>query len=289
MEENTEIAALLHLIDDPDAEVYQSVSEKIAAIGKDIIPNLETLWETTQNETVQERIELLIHQLQFKDLYDAMIIWKEDPSDLLEGALLVASYQYPDADANAVRKQIEKIRRNVWLELSYYVTPMEQVNILNSILFSYYKQKGTELNYDEPSEFLINQSLDAKKGNAISNGIIYLILCEKLDVPIKALSIPRQFILGFIDLSFDALNPKGHSSQKVKFYVDGLSGQMYSHKDIEAYFKRMNVPPVNSYFKPLSNVSVIKMLLEEYAKCFDNVRDQYKLNELFSLANLLGE
>ena len=289
MKENSEISALLQLIEDPDAEVYQSVSDKIATIGKAIIPNLENLWEATQNEEVQERIEMLIHQLHYKDLFVDMESWKENPSELLEGALLAANYHYPDADGDVVRKQIEKMRRNVWLELSYYLTPMEQVNILNSIFFSYYKQKGTELNYKEPGEFLINQSLEAKKGNALSNGIIYLILCEKLDIPVKALAIPRQFILGFIDLSYDALNPKGHASQKVKFYIDGLSGQMYSHKDIEGYFKRMNVPPVNSYFKPLTNVQVIKFLLEEYAKCFDNDRDRYKLNELISLANILGE
>ena len=289
MKENSEISALLQLIEDPDAEVYQSVSDKIATIGKAIIPNLESLWEATLNEEVQERIEMLIHQLHYKDLFVDMESWKENPSELLEGALLAANYHYPDADGDVVRKQIEKMRRNVWLELSYYLTPMEQVNILNSIFFSYYKQKGTELNYKEPGEFLINQSLEAKKGNALSNGIIYLILCEKLDIPVKALAIPRQFILGFIDLSYDALNPKGHASQKVKFYIDGLSGQMYSHKDIEGYFKRMNVPPVNSYFKPLTNVQVIKFLLEEYAKCFDNDRDRYKLNELISLANILGE
>ena len=289
MKENSEISALLQLIEDPDSEVYQSVSDKIAAIGKAIIPNLENLWEATLNEEVQERIEMLIHQLHYKDLFVDMESWKENPSELLEGALLAANYHYPDADGDVVRKQIEKMRRNVWLELSYYLTPMEQVNILNSIFFSYYKQKGTELNYKEPGEFLINQSLEAKKGNALSNGIIYLILCEKLDIPVKALAIPRQFILGFIDLSYDALNPKGHASQKVKFYIDGLSGQMYSHKDIEGYFKRMNVPPVNSYFKPLTNVQVIKFLLEEYAKCFDNDRDRYKLNELISLANILGE
>ena len=289
MKENSEISALLQLIEDPDAEVYQSVSDKIATIGKAIIPNLENLWEATLNEEVQERIEMLIHQLHYKDLFVDMESWKENPSELLEGALLAANYHYPDADGDVVRKQIEKMRRNVWLELSYYLTPMEQVNILNSIFFSYYKQKGTELNYKEPGEFLINQSLEAKKGNALSNGIIYLILCEKLDIPVKALAIPRQFILGFIDLSYDALNPKGHASQKVKFYIDGLSGQMYSHKDIEGYFKRMNVPPVNSYFKPLTNVQVIKFLLEEYAKCFDNDRDRYKLNELISLANILGE
>ena len=45
MKENKEISALLHLIDDPDEFVYNAVSDKIISFGKEIIPNLEHLWE----------------------------------------------------------------------------------------------------------------------------------------------------------------------------------------------------------------------------------------------------
>ena len=38
MEQTKEISALLHLIDDPDDEVYSTVSEKIISFGKEIIP-----------------------------------------------------------------------------------------------------------------------------------------------------------------------------------------------------------------------------------------------------------
>ena len=57
METNKEISALFHLIDDPDEEVFDAVSQKIVDYGKPIIPNLEHLWETTPNEEIQLRIE----------------------------------------------------------------------------------------------------------------------------------------------------------------------------------------------------------------------------------------
>jgi hypothetical protein len=59
MEENREIYALLHLIDDPDEEVFGVVSNRLIDFGKGIIPNLENLWENTVSEDVQSRIELL--------------------------------------------------------------------------------------------------------------------------------------------------------------------------------------------------------------------------------------
>jgi len=152
LKENKEITALLHLIDDPDEYVYSTVSDKIISFGKDIIPNLESLWENTGNEEIQERIELLIHRLHFRDLTDDFTEWAAKDADLLEGALLVARYHYPDMDTTVVYQEIEKLRRNTWLELNNYLTPIEQINIVTSIFYNYYKQKGIEFAYDNPDD-----------------------------------------------------------------------------------------------------------------------------------------
>lgn len=289
MTENKEISALFQLIDDPDEDVYSTVSDKIISFGKAIIPNLENLWENTTNEEIQERIELLIHRLHFRDLTNDLIAWRDGGADLLQGALLVARYHYPDMQTSTVFQEIEKLRRNTWLELNNYLTPLEQVNVTTGIIYNYYKQKGVEFAYDNPDDYLINKTLESKKGNAISNGIIYLVICELLDIPVKAINIPRQFILAYFDPQHDLLNPVGHASEKINFYVDPLNGQMYSHKDVEGYFKRISVPPVASYFRQLNNKRIIQFLLEELSKCFDNDRNRYKMEELILLANLLEQ
>jgi regulator of sirC expression with transglutaminase-like and TPR domain len=287
LQENKEIKALLHLIDDPDEDVYTTVSEKILSFGKEIIPNLEHLWENIHDEEAQERIEMLIHRVHYRELTADFVQWKNNPVDLMTGALTVARYTYPDLQPQQIWQEIEKLRRNIWLELNSYLTPIETINVVNSILFNYYKQKGAEISYEHPDQFLLNKSLETKKGNAIGNGIVYLILCELLDIPVRAVNIPRQFLLGYFDDQYELLNPAGHPSEKIKFYVDALTGQMYSHKDIEAYFKRLSVPPVPTYFRPLNNKKVIQFLLKELCKCYDNESDLYKMDELTSLANIL--
>jgi len=288
MKENKEITALLHLVDDPDDYVYSTVSDKIISIGKAIIPNLENLWENTTNEEIQERIELLIHKLHFRDLTNDFTNWANGDADLLQGALLVARYQFPELQNSTVYQEMEKLRRNIWLELNAYLTPLEQVNVITSILYNYNKQTGVELAYLNPDDYLVNKALENKKGNAISNGIIFLAVCELLDVPVKAINIPRQFILAYFDPQHDLLNPVGHSSEKINLFIDPLNGQMYSHKDVENYFKRISVQPSNSYFRQLSNKRIIQFLLEELIKCFDNENNRYKMEELQALANLLN-
>jgi regulator of sirC expression with transglutaminase-like and TPR domain len=287
MQDNKEISALLNLIDDPDEEVYALVSDKLISFGKEIIPNLENLWEQTLNPGVQERIELMIHLLHFKDLTTDLQAWQASKGGLLEGALLVARYHYPDFDRLKVLQDIEKLRRNIWLELSNYLTALEQINVVNSILYNYYRQKGVEINYAQPEDFFINKALESKTGNAISNGILYLSLCEILDLPIKAINIPKQFLMGYIDVQHGIIHPQAHHAEKIKYFVDPLQGQVYSHKDVEAYFKRISVPPTTSYFKELNNSRVIQMLLEELSKCFDDDLNRYKMNELLQLAKML--
>ena len=100
MEQTKEIKALFTLIDDPDEEIYSSISEKIVAYGKVIIPNLEHLWETTLSEDVQQRIEGIIQRLHFTDLLQDFTNWKNTaPHDLLSGALLLGKLEYPDMNA----------------------------------------------------------------------------------------------------------------------------------------------------------------------------------------------
>lgn len=287
LETNKEISALFHLIDDPDEEVFNAISEKIVDYGKPIIPNLEHLWENTPDEHTQERIELLIHRLHYRDLAEDLRQWNvSGHHDLLLGALLVCKFQYPDLATAPVLQEIEKVRRNIWLELNNYLTPLEQINIVTSILYSYYGLKGGETNYKEPNEFLLHKTLEAKRGNQISNGILYLLLCEMLDIPVRAISLPRQFIIAYFKPGYSDENLSNHA-QKIEFFIDPTSGQVFTHQDVESYFKRISVPPSDAYFKPVKNKQVIQILLEEFGKCFTSDKDIYKQKELQDLGQIL--
>lgn len=287
MQENKEIQALLKLIDDPDEIVYETVSNKIISFGKDIIPNLENYGETIANTALQERIEALIKRLHFEDIKEDFSKWSGGSSDLLAGCLLLSKYVHPAMDSTIIFKEIEKLRRNIWLEMNSYLTPMEQINVIGSIVYNYYKQKGIEINYENADGFLLYKILEFRKGNAFGNGTLLLILCGLLDVPVYGINIPKQFILGYFDQQYDILKPKGHASEKIKFYIDPVNGQMYSHKEVENYFKKMSLPPTSSFFKPLNNKSIIILLLSELKKCFENEAQYLKIEEINSLIEML--
>lgn len=287
MEKANEISALLKLIDDPDEEVFGAVQNRIIQYGRNIIPELENLWETIPNEDTQNRIELLIHQLHYTDLTEDFRQWSlAGHHDLTVGTLLASKFQYPDLSTVPAIHEIEKLRRNIWLELNNYLTPLEQARIVTGILYGYYGLKGGELSYNSVNDFLVHKVLEAKKGNQVSNGLLYIILCDLLDIPVKAIGVPKQFVLAYFKRGYSSEDIEHHIN-KIEFYIDPTTGQVFTHKDLESYFKRISVPPTYSYFRPLSNKRIIQHLLEEMAKCFNTEKNAYKRDELLKLAQLL--
>lgn len=284
MQVNKEIQALLHLVDDPDREVFDTVADQLLRYGKEIIPNLEQLWETVEDEDVQYRIENLIHRALFTELQHEFSAWAREPApSLLKGALLIAKYRYPELNIQQQMKLIDQMRRNIWLELNQYLTPLEQINVVNSILYNYYKLQGHEITEREPNLFFVNHTLESKQGNAFSIGIIYLALCELLDIPIFAVGIPRQFVIAYFDSLYHFLTPDTEPVQTIQFYIDPVNGMVYTQNDVEVYLKKIKAGHEEHFFQPLSNKDVIARMLEEMALTYDYANEEEKAREMHQL------
>ena len=288
MHSNKEITALLRLIDDPDDEVFDTVASTLLNYGKEIIPKLEQLWEITGDEAVQERIELLIHRVHFNDLQQEFMEWsRASQPELLRGAILVARFQFPDLNVKVILTQFDQMKRNIWLELNNYLSPLEQVNVFNSILYNFYKLQGHELTDRDPKYFFINQVLESKQGNAYTIGILYLALCEMLDTPIFAVDVPRQFIFAYIDTLHSFLSLDKEGVQQIQFYIDPINGMVYTQKDVDTYLRKINAHDKESYFIPMITKRIIYKMMEELALCYRYRREDQKADEIQQLMALL--
>lgn len=285
-----EIKALFNLIDDPDEEVFSTIADRLLDYGTPIIPDLEHLWENTLEEGTLERIEQMIYKLRLKDIQQQFITWSELPKpSLFEGALLLVKYQFPELALDNLRHQLEKIRRNIWLELNNYLTPLEQANVIRNILFSYYQIKGVEVNYEKPEDFLVSSPLQSKPGNAFANAIIYAELCQQLEVHAEWINIPKQCILAYFSADWEPDEVVQNPQEFIQFYVEGTSGHPFSQKDMDQYFLRHNIEPKTVYYKRLSNVRVIKKMILEFSKCFNSPTLQFKRDDLVELARLIDK
>jgi hypothetical protein len=281
MNSTSEIKALFTLIDDPDRNIYTTVSDKLIDYGKDIIPNLESLWEDTTNLEVQERIKSIIHKVNYKEVCSKLNEWvnEENPS-ILKGAIHLASYNYANLDEQIIRKTIKSIYQSCWLELNNYLTPLEQINIVNSIFYNMYKFKGFDIEENKTAHYFINEVIDTRHGNNYSLGLLYQSLCDMLDIPVYAIQLPRQYLLAYFDTVYDFHNSEKQGVQKILFYIDANNGMIYSKNDIDAYIKKYNLIVNKNSFNPLTNKQIVIKQIEALMKVYEMEKNTDRVYEL---------
>ena len=72
-----ELKALISLLDDSDNEIVNIASSNLMNQGLSAIPELEKAWETTFNETLQERLESVIQNIQFNEAKQKLSTWND--------------------------------------------------------------------------------------------------------------------------------------------------------------------------------------------------------------------
>ncbi|MCB9360903.1 MAG: hypothetical protein H6587_05765 [Flavobacteriales bacterium] len=275
-----EIQALISLLDDPDTDIYQEIKTKIISYGDNIIPHLEYAWETSLDHLLQQRVEEIIHHLQFSSIKESLKNWKENNSkNLLEGAIITAKYQYPDLDQSTITSYIDKLTQDVWLDLNDNLTALEKIKVLNHIIFDVHGFNGNVKNINSPQNSYINNVIESKKGNPITLAIIYLTVCQKLNIPVYGVNVPAHFILGFAE---DVNN--------VLFYLNVFNkGTVFSKNDIDKFLEQLKKEPKKEYYIPCNNLDTIKRLLQHLVYTYDNLGYPDKEEELMELLAILEQ
>lgn len=275
----TEIKALITLLDDPSRDVFETVTVNLINKGTVIIPDLEKAWENSDDELHQERLEDIIRKIQYNHSIKAFRNWiGSGHKDLLMGVYLLARFRYPDLQYSEVTKQIEKIGKDVWIELNDNLTALEKVRILNHIIFDIHGFTRNSGDFYDPLNSFINKVLDTRQGNPISLAIVYSVVAQRLELPIFGVNLPRNFILAFRD-DYDRKNdqPPVHS-EEILFYINPYNkGAVHSRREIDYFLKEQKIRIKKSYFLPCTNLDIVERILNNLINAYERLRDEEKV------------
>lgn len=273
----SEIKALISLLDDEDAEISAHVEQKIISLGNQVIPFLESTWENNFSPNLQKRIEDLIHSLQFSDLKERLNKWKtNDADDLLKGMWVINTYLYPDLPFEKVKAEIEQLYYEVWLDLGQSENPIDQVKLLNSVIFDKLKFSSNTKNFHSPSNSMLNIVMESKKGNPISLCVIYLLIAQKLKMPVYGVNLPNLFVLTF-------------KKDDTQFYINAFNkGLIFSKQDIDSFIEQLKLEPIDTFYQPCSNIEIVQRMLRNLVVCFEKLGETEKVNEVKDLLSNLS-
>ena len=278
MMNDPEVKALISLLDDSDQEVFTHIEEKLISLGTHVIPMLEDAWSHAFDPILQHRIANIVHKIQFDMLLEDLKIWiHTNTDDLLEGALLVARYQYPELDRDKILQFIATIKKDIWLELNESLTALEQVNVMNHIFFTKHGFTGNTTNYHAPQNSYINCVIESKKGNPLALSTLYLLVTKSLGLPIYGVNLPEHFILSYLEVREGEEGNTG----RVLFYINPFSkGSVFGKGDIDQFVKKLKLDPQNTYYQPCCNKDMILRMLRNLSYSYQKLGDTEKVDEI---------
>ena len=284
---NKELDALVSLLDEPDDMIFDKVRDKLFAYGLDAVPLLEDAWTSEISDVVQHRIEGIIHQIQFDNIFAELSNWKNNrPEDLLKGFMLVAKYEYPEMNEKSIIESTGKMIQDVWLELNSNLTPLEKVKVLNHIFFDVYEFRGNKRDMHNPKNSYINHIYESKKANPISLSVIYMVIAQSLKIPVYGINLPQNFIMAYLgDMIIDY---KIISQKDVQFYLNAFNrGAVFTDKEIGLFLRQINLEPEPKYFLPCDNITIIKRVFNNLIFAFEQAGNSPKAAELKKLQSAL--
>ena len=285
---DTEIQALITLIDDPDEGIYDHVRDRILSLGQPVVSVLEHAWELDeQNDLFRNRVEDLLHTIHLDITYNRLLAWrKTGGEDLFEGAMAVCQYRYAELDEQRVRARLASVRQDIWLELNDNLTAFEKVRVFNHIFFQVHGFKGNKRNYHAPQNSYINEVLESKKGNPLSLAVIYQLLAEELDLPLRGVNLPNHFVLAYMDETGVAASEFGHGD--VLFYVNAYSqGDILGKAEIDEFLGKLDLPLHESFYQPCTNLDIIRRLLNNLLNSYEKLNDPDRVEDLQRLISAL--
>jgi len=289
----SEIHALITLIEDPDESIYHQIRDRIVQLGDGIVPDLERAWgDEEHGDLFRGRIEDLLHIIHLDTVRRRLLAWRDAGcEDLLEGALIISRYRYPELDEQKVKARLASIRQDIWLELNDHLTAFEKVRVFNHIFFQVHGFKGNKRNYHAPQNSYINEVIDTRQGNPLSLSIIYQVLAEDLGMPVQGVNLPNHFILAYLDA--DGLGGKEDVSDggaSVLFYINPFSqGDILGRSEIVEFLDKLSIEPRPSFFEPCSNRDMIRRQLNNLANSYAKQGDSERAQDLTTLRDLLVE
>ncbi len=282
-----ELQAMIELLDDTDKEIYALVSKSIFEKGVDVVPDLEKAWEMSTNTVIQDKLEDIIHQIQLNFIQQSLLNWiKYGATDVLEGAYIVARYQYPELNIYEIFNAVKKLVNQASDEINEDLTAVEKVNVLNKIIFDNNKFSSNTSNYYSPQNSYINQVIYSKKGNPISLGIIYIAVAYRLGIPIYGVNLPKNFILGYRDMFYNLLNSNADDSN-ILFYINPFNrGTILGRKEIDNFLKQQNIKMNEMFYETCSNLEIIQRLILNLIYSYEKLGYSSKVKDLQGLLKL---
>lgn len=299
MSEHLNIPTLLSLLDDDD--IWQQVANDLVKHGQGVVDELRKFcWanRTNLNEVQIERLEYILKRINFRFVYKKFSEWAKDSEQSLPEALkLLATYVYPtfDDSNNIIENKINRICEDINIKLLLSMSMASKIEQVNEVIFNVYHFKASE--HEEIHNFALSYLLSYQKGAQALLTLLYLIVTQKLGLPVYPVLLENHLILGVLNHSAGNRDRNlvnifyekpAHYSGQLDFFIDPSNkGVKFGKVVIQDFLRNNNIPAADKYFSPCSTLQAVYYLLLAFSMTLHAKKDEYGTEEINKLLSVL--
>ncbi|MBH0201606.1 MAG: hypothetical protein HP496_04725 [Nitrospira sp.] len=276
MPEN-QIRALIRLLSDEDDRIVRTISGRLIDIGPSAVPLLQEA-EIEQPE-MADRIASVLEEIRGSKLEDelaSLTALTDDAMPLEAGAFLIARYAYPALDVARYREQLDTMADEVRARIGHRASGEEAVNALNRYLFTEQAFKGNTKNYYEVENSYINCVMDRRVGIPISLSAIYLLIGQRLALPLFGVGMPGHFLVKY-------------ESDRYKIFIDCFNGgALLTEKNCARFLTEAGYGFDDQYLQKSPVRAILSRMIKNLLSIYSKSGEEGKTARLTKFIEILG-
>jgi regulator of sirC expression with transglutaminase-like and TPR domain len=272
-----EYRALISLLADEDPKVLHTVWEHLLEIGIPALPHLREASEAPDPRTrlrarhVMARIVLEDLEKQFQ-----LLAARDDASFKLEdGVITIARIEYPDLDAGSFRAGLDEIAATLTERIRGLTEPHEIIRAINGHIFEELRFTGNSADYYSPDNSFMNRVVEKRTGIPITLSAFYLLIAERLALPVKGVGLPGHFLVKF-------------EAGETEIYIDPYNGgKLLTRKDCAHYLTGAGYYFKEEYVATSSSRDIVIRMLRNLVLIYSKQQDKMRVRRLTHYVEIL--
>ncbi len=271
------IRALIRLLSDEDEKIARTIAGRLREIGDPAVPLLREA-EIEQPE-MAARISSILDDIRGQALegdFQLLAASDDDNLDLEAGALLIARFAYPDLDASSSSALLDDMAVEVRERLGRKASGEEIVKTINRYLFIEQKFAGNTHQYYDVDNSYLNRVLERRTGIPISLSAVYLLLGQRLELPVFGVGMPGHFLVKY-------------EADRYRVFVDSFNGgALLTQKDCARFLDQAGYGFDERYLQKTPARSILIRMLKNLVAIYNKMDDKTKAARLTRFIEILG-
>lgn len=263
---SSEKEALLGLLDDPSPVVRRALLARFTVHGTAGAALLQEVAHSS-NRVLARHAAWFIDELKLTDPVSEFRSFIRSLNYELEtGALLLARTVTPQLDIGECRAGLDEMAARCRELIAEPSTNREKCRVINRVLFHEWGFRGNVEQFTDPMNSFIDKVLVRRKGIPISLSVLYLLVGERLGVPLEPVGLPGHFVVGCY-------------ADDAPFFIDPFDQGLFRDADeVFALLRSNHISPKPSDLAPTTIREVLcrscRNLANHYSAASDLARAQ---------------